>query len=54
MKWVSDGNYHVEFVNILEELTGWTRLDPNLTLVREQLETAQSEEQCQVVGLLVP
>jgi len=34
------------------EATGWTRVDRNVTEMRKRLETANSEEQFQAVGLL--
>lgn len=37
---------------VFEEPTGWQKVDRQLQEVRSRLDTAQTEEQCQAVGLL--
>lgn len=39
-------------VEVFEEPTGWQKVDRQLQEVRSRLDTAQTEEQCQAVGLL--
>jgi hypothetical protein len=39
-------------VQLFEEPTGWQKVDRQLQELRHRLDTAESEEQCQAVGLL--
>jgi hypothetical protein len=42
----------VGHVEVFEEPTGWAKVDRQLQEIRFRLDTAQTEEQCQAVGLL--
>jgi hypothetical protein len=46
------GAQRVGRVAVFEEPTGWQKVDRQLQEVRLRLDTAESEEQCQAVGLL--